>query len=253
MVVAGSWRAPVTDFKCLINFLLWLSPMYAPISAPFRISSPQAAIPLYPSLFTSGDNMGEDLSNILILFPISSIDAFSSSNLRVVYFCLMRPSSSGSGFYILRIFTPAPLDIGFKLLSLLGMSLLFSIMRSAWSLDSSLELPLSDISTALSYRLVSLSVRHYFLQFVLSFFALDFLWIIFPNSIVRHHLIPVKLSSLVTFYSLTLLTIYFLWIRIFISLMRSWASFTVIDECTLLMCKCLTLALAFFLAIMSSL
>ena len=69
--------------------------------------------------------MGGDFSNILLLFPISSIDAFYYSYLRVIYFCVMRPSYSGSGVSILSIFTPAPFGF-FKVLSRLTLSLFFT-------------------------------------------------------------------------------------------------------------------------------
>ena len=96
--------------------------------------------------------MGGDFSDSMLLFPVSSIDAFYSSGLRVVYFCMMRPSSSGSGISILIIFTTSPLDIGFKVLSFLALYLLFSMVRSAWSLDSSLELPMAAIFLNISSR-----------------------------------------------------------------------------------------------------
>ena len=104
-----------------------MSPISAPISAPFRISSPQADIPLYTSLLASGDHMGVDFSNNLLLFPIYYIDAFSCSDLRVIPFHVIQPSSSGSGVSILSIFTPAHLDLGFKVLIILDMYLLFPL------------------------------------------------------------------------------------------------------------------------------
>ena len=55
-------------------------------------------------------------SDSLILFPISSIDTFLYSNLRVVYFRMMRHSSSISGVSIISIFTPDPLGLGFKVM-----------------------------------------------------------------------------------------------------------------------------------------
>ena len=103
--------------------------IYAPISALFRISYPQAGIPLLLSLLISSDVMGGDFSDILLLFPIFFIDAFSSSDLGVVSFCVMRPSSSGYGFSILILFTPAHLDLDFKVLSRLALSLLFPLLE----------------------------------------------------------------------------------------------------------------------------
>ena len=146
--MAGYERDPVTDLKCLRKVLVWMYPIYAPISPPFMILSPHYVIPLHPSLLTSGENMGVYFSNSLLLLPISLIDT-SSSDLRVIYFCVMKHSSSVSGVYIISIFTPASLDIGFKVLSLLCLSILSSIIRSAWILDSSLELPMDAISLAL--------------------------------------------------------------------------------------------------------
>ena len=93
--------------------------------------------------------MVEYFSDVLIMFPISSIDAFSISYLSVIYFRVMLPSYSGCGVYILILFTPDPLDPGFKVLSLMDLSLIFSIMRSSWSLDHSLKLPMPSISLAL--------------------------------------------------------------------------------------------------------
>ena len=84
-------------------------------------------MPLYPSLLTSGDEMGGDFSDSLLLLPISTIDAFYSSDLRVIYFRVMRPSSSGYVVSILIIFTPDPLDPGFKVLSLLDLPILFPL------------------------------------------------------------------------------------------------------------------------------
>ena len=111
----------------MIKVLLWLSPIYAPISAPFRISSPQDIIPFYPSLLTSGDYMGGYFSNSLSMLPFSYIGAFSSSDLRFISFCMMRPSYSGFGVSILIIFNPDPLDVGFKVLSFLDIYPLFTL------------------------------------------------------------------------------------------------------------------------------
>ena len=150
--MAVSGMSPVAYFKCLRNVVVCLSPISSPISSPFMISSPQNIMPLYPSLLTSGDYMGEDLSDILILFPISSTGDFSSSDLRVVSFRVMRPSSSVSGVSIISLFTPDPLDLCFKIMSILDMSLLISIVRSAWSLDYSLYLTMAVISLDLYSR-----------------------------------------------------------------------------------------------------
>ena len=150
--MAVSGMSPVAYFKCLRNVVVCLSPISSPISSPFMISSPQNIMPLYPSLLTSGDYMGEDLSDILILFPISSTGNFSSSDLRVVSFRVMRPSSSVSGVSIISLFTPDPLDLYFKIMSILDMSLLISIVRSAWSLDYSLYLTMAVISLDLYSR-----------------------------------------------------------------------------------------------------
>ena len=96
--------------------------------------------------------MGIYFSGSLLIFPISSIDAFSSSYLRVIYFFVMQPSSSGSGVSVLSLFTPAPLYLGFKVMSLLYLSLHFSIVISAWILGYSLELTMAAIYMALSSR-----------------------------------------------------------------------------------------------------
>ena len=165
----------------------------------------------------------------------------------------MKHSSSVSGVYIISIFTPASLDIGFKVLSCLSLSLIFSIVTILWSLDYYLELTLAIMSLALSYRWVALSMRQYFLQFWWSFFALDFWWISIPLSGVIHQLLPVKFTSLVTILSFTLLHLSFVWIRRFASQMRSLSSFTIRDECTLIICNCCTHSLYFVLALMSSL
>ena len=68
-------------------------------------------------------------SDSLILFPISSIDTFLYSNLRVVYFRMMRPSSSRSGVSIIIIFTPDPLGLGFKIMRRMALSLIFSLLE----------------------------------------------------------------------------------------------------------------------------
>ena len=86
---------------------------------------------LYLSSLTSSYNMGGYFSDSLLLFPISSIDTFASSYIRVISFRVMRPSSSGSGVSVLSLFTPDYLDLCFKVLSLLDLSLLFSILRSS--------------------------------------------------------------------------------------------------------------------------
>ena len=82
----------------------------------------------------------------MLLLPISSVDTFSSSDLRVVSFRVIRPSSPGSGFSIISLFTLALLDPGFKFLIHLALSILFPIMIIACGLDSSLELTLANIS-----------------------------------------------------------------------------------------------------------
>ena len=79
----------MTDFNFLRKVLVCLSPISAPIYYPYRISPPQAVMPLYPNLLTSGDNMGGFFSDILILFQIHSIENFSCSDLRVTYFRMM--------------------------------------------------------------------------------------------------------------------------------------------------------------------
>ena len=96
--------------------------------------------------------MGVYFSNSLLLYPISSIDTFSDSYLRVKYFRVMRPSSSINRIYILSLLTPAILYPDFKVLSSLALSLIFTIFRSAWSLDSYFELTLADISLDISSK-----------------------------------------------------------------------------------------------------
>ena len=152
MGVSGSGMSPVTNFKFLGKVLVWLSLISAPIYAPFRISSPQVVMPLYHSLLARGDGMGGYFSDSLFLFPISSTDSFSISDLRVISFRVMRPSSYSSGLSIVILFTPAPLDIGFKFLSLLGMSPLFFIVISVWSLDYYLESIMDAIYMNLSSK-----------------------------------------------------------------------------------------------------
>ena len=127
MVVAGSESYPVIYFKCLKKVLVWMSPIYTPIYAPFSISSPQAAIPLYHNFLTDGDKMDGYLSNSLLLFPVNSIDTLSNSDLRVISFLVMRPSSSGHGVSVISLSAPAPFYFVFKVLSLLYMYILFQL------------------------------------------------------------------------------------------------------------------------------
>ena len=63
---------------------------------------------------------------------------------------MIRPSSSKSGVYIPSLLNSDPLNLGFKLLSLLDMSLICSIMICASILDYSLELPMAAKYQALS-------------------------------------------------------------------------------------------------------
>ena len=53
---------------------------------------------------------------------------------------------------MLGLFTTDPFDLGFKIMGCLDLSLIFSIVRSAWSIDYNLVLPLLAMSLTLSSR-----------------------------------------------------------------------------------------------------
>ena len=59
---------------------------YAPISSLFRILPPQTVMPLYLRLLNSGDDMVGYFSDSLTMSPIPYIDAFSTSDIRVIFF-----------------------------------------------------------------------------------------------------------------------------------------------------------------------
>ena len=110
---------------------------------------------------TIRDVTGGYFFDILLIFPIYSIDAFSNADLRVVYFRVMRPPSSGSGVSILSLLTPDPFGLGFKGLSHLAPSLLFSIAIIECRLDSPSVLPLAAVSLALPSSWVALNFKTY--------------------------------------------------------------------------------------------
>ena len=123
MGVAESGRSHVTGFRYSSKVMMCTSSIYYPISSTLRISCPQASMPLQPSLLTIRDDTGRYFSDSLHLFPISSIDAFSYSGIRVIYFLMVHPSSSGTGVSVLSLCTHIPFGLVLKVVSCLDLYL----------------------------------------------------------------------------------------------------------------------------------
>ena len=115
------------DFSCFRNVQVCLSPEPSPISFPRIILSPHSVMTLYPSFCTIRIVIGGEFSNSLLLLPISSVEYFSSSGLKVKSFVGMCSPPSVSGNYIINLLTPAPLFLVLRFISSLALSLIFML------------------------------------------------------------------------------------------------------------------------------
>ena len=74
-------------------------------------------------MLTIREDMGRNFSDSLPVFPIYSIYSLSNSGFRVIYFCVVHTSSSGSGFSVLSICTTVPFGLVLRVLSCLDLYL----------------------------------------------------------------------------------------------------------------------------------
>ena len=89
--LSGSF--PVTNFRCLKNFLVWMFPALDSTSSLRRVLSSHSVILLYSSFCTSGSFIGWVVYGSLILLLIFSIECFYRSGLIVIYLDLLQPKT----------------------------------------------------------------------------------------------------------------------------------------------------------------
>ena len=106
-------------------------------------------MPSYPSCPTRGFFIGGYFSESLLLLLIYFMEASSSSDFRKIYLMPWASPSSVSDVSTLILQTPDTLILRRIFFSRLALSILFSVARSTWSLDSSIVFPFFAIYLAL--------------------------------------------------------------------------------------------------------